>query len=248
MLTKEEIIKELQKYAKELGNKTPSEKNVYENTSIGIMDRRKYWANYGELVQEAGLTPNTFDKTKYTDKQLFKFLIEVIREKKKWPTRGILEVKHHNNPSFPDYSTFTRKFGLTNAIAQAVLNHVKDRKGFEDIIGICNSIIEKSEENDESISVNGIGYVYLLKSTLRNATAYKIGRTKDIESRKAQLRQPSNVDELLHYIETDDPIGVEKYWHNRFEQKRLYPQKPKDEWFKLTPSDVKVFKRWQRII
>lgn len=246
MLTKEEIIKELQEYSKQVG-KTPSEKNFYADTSIGIMDRRRYWANYGELIHEAGLTPNKFDKTKYSEEQLCKFLIDVIREKKKWPTRGILEVKHHNNPSFPDYSTFTRKFGLTNSLAQTVLNYVKDRNDFEDVVSICNSVLEKLEENNESISVNGIGYVYLLKSTLRNATAYKIGRTKDIEGRKAQLRQPSNVDELLHYIETDDPVGVEKYWHDRFESKRLYPDKIKDEWFKLASSDIKAFKRWRKI-
>lgn len=62
MFTKEEIIKELQKCAKENSGKTPSEKMFHENTSVGKYDRMMHWPNYGELVREAELFPNKFDK------------------------------------------------------------------------------------------------------------------------------------------------------------------------------------------
>ena len=81
MVTKEEIIKELQKYAKENGGKTPSEKVFYENTGVGVWDKMRHWSNYGELVHEAGLTRNKFDKIKYNHEQLCQIFIEVIREK-----------------------------------------------------------------------------------------------------------------------------------------------------------------------
>jgi len=47
---------------------------------------------------------------------------------------------------------------------------------------------------------------------------------------------------MIHSIKTDDPSGVETYWHKRFDTKRL-----NGEWFDLNSADIKAFKRWQRI-
>lgn len=238
MLTKEEIIKELQKYARENGGKTPGEKAFFENTSVGIWDRMKYWPNYGELVREAGLTPNKFDKTKYTREQLCKIFIGVIRERGKWPTRGILDVKHRNDPSFPDSSTFYNKLGLTNGLAQKILKYIQDRRGFRDIVDLCNSVLKNHGEasNEDNIAK---GFVYLGKQHGK----YKIGKAKDADRRREDITLlGSEPFELIHEIETDDMNGIEKYWHERFKPKWI-----RGEWFKLSPSDVKAFRRWKKI-
>jgi len=64
-----------------------------------------------------------------------------------------------------------------------------------------------------------------------------------VNRRVSQLATGSSVDlEVVHEIKTDDPAGVEAYWHRRFADRRL-----RGEWFKLSAADVRAVKRWRRI-
>lgn len=77
----------------------------------------------------------------------------------------------------------------------------------------------------------------------RHPGQYKIGFTNLVDRRVAELGATAAVElVLIHEIKTDDPSGVEAYWHKRFYEQRL-----RGEWFRLTPADVKAFKRWRRI-
>ena len=84
-----------------------------------------------------------------------------------------------------------------------------------------------------------VGEVYLFKS----GHYYKIGKTNDTVRRGSELRiQLPETVRLIHSIKTDDPSGIEAYWHKRFEAKRK-----NGEWFDLSSAEIKAFKRWRRI-
>jgi hypothetical protein len=236
---REVILKNIRQLAKE-NNKTPSEKTFREHFDIGPYELKKYgWAYYGELVREAGLTPNKFDKTKYSHQQLRDIFVGMIREKGKWPTRGDLDVKQFRDPAFPSSATFYKKLGLTGQLAQTILDYVEDKKGYNDIVDICRSVLKGHEDKTREGDQEKIGYVYLGLQ----AGKHKIGLTKDLDRRREDitLLGPAPM-KWIHAIKTDDMRGVEKYWHSRFKDKRL-----RGEWFKLSPGDVRAFKRWKNI-
>jgi hypothetical protein len=74
---------------------------------------------------------------------------------------------------------------------------------------------------------------------MKSGRFYKIGKSRNVERRNYELgiKLPEEL-KILHKIRTDDPIGIEAYWHNRFKDKRK-----QGEWFDLSNEDISAFKR-----
>ena len=77
--------------------------------------------------------------------------------------------------------------------------------------------------------------MYLLKA----GRFYKIGKTNHAGKRERELAiQLPEKATMVHAIKTDDPSGIESYWHQRFAEKRR-----NGEWFALEGADVAAFRR-----
>lgn len=202
-----------------------------------------HWAKWGDAVREAGFTPNELNSAFEADLLLGKYA-QCARDLGRLPTAGELRLKRRNDPTFPSWNTFAR-FGTKTDLAQKLIEYCRLQQGFDDVVEQCEDYLRSSlpTDKDDKVSSNEvlIGYVYLLRHGARRE--YKIGRTNNRLRREGEIgiELPDKI-EPVHVIETDDPAGVEAYWHRRFATKRK-----EGEWFALTTQDVRAFKRWKRI-
>lgn len=200
----------------------------------------KYWARWGDALIEAGYSPNKLQGAYDVDWIIEKFIV-LMRELGRFPVGGEIKIKSSQDKDFPSHGVF-RRLGKKTELAAKVIEYCKARDNYDDVIEICEPIaIDKKIETKKTIKDNSeIGYVYLMKS----GRYYKIGRSSSVERRNYDLGiiLPEEI-KIIHKIETDDPVGIEGYWHNRFDKKRK-----KGEWFELSSIDVTAFKKWKRIV
>lgn len=237
-LTKQDIIDAIRKTAKENDDKPLGTDRFEKETGINSYDWGKYWARFGEAQKEAGFMPNQLQSA-YVDKFIIEKIIGLVRKLGKFPTQREMQVEHNNDAEFPSKGVFHR-LGTKEQIVLKVMEYCKNKNDHNDIVKLCESILGNSNEEETTDESNiEVGEVYLFKS----GRYYKIGKTNDTVRRGSELRiQLPEKCTLIHSIKTDDPSGIEAYWHKRFETKRM-----NGEWFDLGPTQVKAFKLWKRI-
>ncbi len=237
-MDKQYILAEIRRTAETNGGKPLGMDRFSEATGIKEFDwRGKYWENFGDAQEEAGFIRN-IKQGAYDEAMLIEKLVVLIRELKRFPTESALRIKRRSDPTFPNSKTFVR-FGRTKQQRIAKIHaYCVGRAGYGDVLSICDSSMAGTEpEKGESGADLGknFGFVYLMKS----GRYYKIGRTNHVGGRERDLaiQMPDKLG-TVHSIRTDDPVGIEGYWHGRFEAKRK-----NGEWFDLTNADVAAFKR-----
>lgn len=235
-MNKEHILQEIRRTAEANGGTPLGSRKFAQET--GIHDRDwlgKHWARWGEAVREAGYAPNQMTEA-YEDTDLLERFVQLAKELRRLPTDKDLRLKAYNSTEFPDSRTF-QKFGSKAELVGRVLEYCRTREGYEGIVALCEGHVSRRDVSAaESAPVEAeIGFVYLMKS----GKFYKLGRSNAAGRREYELgiQLPEKL-KTVHVIRTDDPPGIEAYWHNRFEAKRK-----NGEWFDLDPADVSAFKR-----
>lgn len=242
-MTRDDILAEIRRTAAENDGKPLGRSRLEQATGITEYDIGRYWARFGDAQREAGFEPNTLNTPFTTDFLIEKF-IELARRLERVPTIQEMRLARAQDPTFPSPKVFDR-FGSKNERLGRVLEYCRSRPKHHDVMKIIKATyVPPTEATAPGPSLmsddTGYGFVYLVRG---HPGEYKIGRTNLVDRRLSELGTTSPVEQkLVHEFKTDDPAGIEAYWHNRFTDKRM-----RGEWFRLSAADVKAFKRWRRI-
>lgn len=229
---REVILAEIKRIAEANGGKPPGQ--IVFRRETGIPDSRwlgVHWARWSDALAEAGYSANAW-QGKHDSGQMLRKLAEIVRERGAIPTRAELAMLRRSEPSLPDPKALSRHFGGQAGLITALRCFCREHDGFEHVIAI---LPETPEPSKHQAARAPEGWVYLLKS----GQHHKIGRSDQLEARVKQISialPESTV--MVHAIRTDDPSGIEAYWHRRFAERRA-----NGEWFKLTAADVAAFSR-----
>lgn len=236
-MRKEEILSAIRQIAEKNAGQPPGHLRFERETGVSQADwYRVHWARWSEALEEAGLRPNEPQRS-YDKELLIEKFTDLVRRLGRIPTEGDLRVEARKNKPFPSTSTFNKSLGTKAQIVSNAIEYCRGKSTLEDVARILGSQPIKilPESNKETKQETTDGFVYLIRS----GRFCKIGRSNDAGRRvyEVRLQLPQSA-EMIHQIRTDDPVGIEAYWHRRFKAKRA-----KGEWFALDGNDVRAFKR-----
>lgn len=233
---REKIISEIRrlsaKHGRPIGRELfEKEAAIAKHSWLGV-----YWARWGDALKEAGFDPNA--KTPKTDLEVYFIkLANAFRHYGRVPVTAELRMYRKIDPSMPTHSTFDKTFGGKHEMLRQLKVWVSNKPNYADVANLLEEIEDGPKAEITSKAPANDGWVYVIQY----GDSFKIGAGSDLERRVKQVttKLPDNA-ELIHAIKTDDPFGIENYWHRRFADKRA---KNNSEFFKLSIQDIRAMKR-----
>jgi Meiotically up-regulated gene 113 len=237
-VTKEEAIRLVRDLAARNGGKVSFSSFIEEAGIPKNRLRRALWfPGWNNFLQEIGLTTNQFLTDRISDGDIAVAVAELIKRLKRWPTEDEFAREKKANPTIPDVSIIRR--AKTSGKLRSLLEHYRPDDETATIVRTVAAhlpAVDEDETSDGDKSLRVQGFVYMLRSGRR----YKIGFTNSPVRRFREVRIELPDETIqVHTIETDDPRGIEDYWHRRFASKRIR----NSEWFELDVNDIRAFKR-----
>jgi len=229
------ILSEIRRIAAANGDQPPGQILFARESGIAEHQwRGKYWARWGDALAEAGLSRNEWGK-RLDSENVLAGIVSACRHYGHFPTQDEIDIYRRQEATIPSNQAIRRHFGKRLDLIAALKERAATDETYADIAAILPAEPQSQQEAASTRGKSAEGSVYLIKS----GHFYKIGRSDDIERRIKEIRTalPDKA-ALVHSIRTDDPAGIEAYWHQRFSEKRA-----NGEWFKLNSLDVSAFKK-----
>jgi hypothetical protein len=241
-VAKSKVVAEIRRLAEANGS-SPGVRLFERETGIRESDWfPTHWLRWSDALLEAGFAPNTMIKAASNEALLEQYAL-LCQRLGRIPNVGELIRESKSNPNFASEKSY-RRFGGKQKLLAALAEHCRANPALQSVIAMCEAVPKRAVPQEVSIqtSAGAAGYVYLMQHGTKRE--YKIGKTKNSLRRAGEINiELPHGAEPIHIIETDDPSGVESYWHRRFDSKRL-----KGEWFALSADDVRAFRRWRKIV
>lgn len=230
---RDHIVAEIRRIAGENGQ-APGQKLFAKVTGIAEHQwRGRFWAKWGDALKDAGFQPNEWNSRNDPD-MILNGLALACRHYGRYPTESEIAMLRHSNDAVPTPKSVRMGFeGRADVIAN-LRRFIEANAEYADVLPLLPTVTPTRK-----IPIKGAkpvdGHVYLIKS----GEFFKVGRSDELERRVKEIRVAlPDAATLVHAITTDDPPGIEAYWHRRFADRRA-----NGEWFKLSPDDVKAFMR-----
>jgi hypothetical protein len=214
-----------------------TETGIAEHEWCGV-----HWTRWSDALSEAGFEPLKWI-VGLSEEETLEVLVKLVRLYQRYPTKNEILIEKRANAMIPTPRAMVRKVGLKAEAIRKLRDYCSSRVDYADVAVILaqETIVadpEKDTRKDklEAGKLKPSGYVYLVKS----GKLYKIGYAENQWRRKSELhKQTSEGITEIHTISAiDDAPGIEKYWHERFKEKRQH-----GEWFDLSAEDIRAFKK-----
>jgi hypothetical protein len=243
MRDKQFILSEIRRTAAQNGGKPigvqrfKTETGIAQHEWCGI-----HWARWSEAQIEAGFEPSEWNQA-IDEEQMIEEIALLVRKFKRFPIKAEILLEKKKNVRIPTPMVFFRRFGGRPEAIQQVRDYCSSREEYADVSAYLDQeAINAIPEDDVEDAYREVGkptisgYVYLVKS----GKLYKIGFSENQWRRKGELHKQTaeGITEIHTIAAIDDAPGIEKYWHERFKDKRQH-----GEWFDLSAEDISAFKK-----
>jgi hypothetical protein len=240
---KQRILSEIRRTAEENGGTPLGRRRFSDITGISPSEWSgkawNEWNTWGDVVKEAGFDANKKPEA-YDENVLIEHLIGLIAKLGKFPVQAELRREASRNKDFPSHTIWKNRLGSKPLILEKLVSYcLRSPEDYRDVLQICEPLLSAKMESKADFEPEKVGEVFGFVYLMKSGKYYKIGNTKALDRRQYEigLQLPEKIIPV-HSIRTDDPSGIEAYWHNRFKDKRL-----NGEWFDLKASDIRIFKK-----